>query len=282
MSAVGAYYASNPNWPAFGRAAQGLGGEQANFANEIITELLTGATLGRYSPWAEQVSDTTWQEVPREWCYTLFPIDQALLQAAEAASFGHPVPFVALLFTQPATLEAIDRALHGSRYVRDISLGIYSIEQPAVVPPVRFLVHTQHRDTLPGDGAGGGPKSIDAVAQELGGQVVFVGQTPLPDGAPRPGVTFQEALDLQLGVPGTQPPPGGGTVPVGPPPGAEVVPAPAAPDSGAEPASLVVGTKPRADQGRNDLLVLALVGAAAAGLLWWASRRKQPSTQAAT
>lgn len=249
MTAIGAYYAHQPDLPIHGLGNPEL--PQVTFADQILRELVKSAPIGGFVPWGEQVSDTTWKEAPREWLYTLWPINDSALKSVEKAAFGHPVPYVGVLFNKPATLNAIERALHGSPYRLEQSLGVYNAATREAVPRVRFLVWARHRDTVPGDGAGGGPKSMDAVAAALNGQLVYVSQGPLSEGLPRPPVSFEEALEAQLGVP--------------------VAPK-AAPTAPLLAPAVPVVTEQAA---RNSALLLVGVGlATAVGVGWYLSKRK--------
>lgn len=245
MTALGAYYQCNQNAPVHGLGTDDL--PSISFAEQTLREMLTTAPIGGFVPWGEQVSDTAWRDAPRKWLYGITPISDAVIKAVEKAAGGHPLPYAGILFDQPATFNAIDVALYGTPYVRDVSLGVYNVASRQEVPRIRFLVRARHRDTMPGDGAGGGAKSMDAAAANLKGQMVYIAQNSLPANAPVPPVPFEVALQNQLGL---QVPP-------------EMVPTPAEKQAQSEEAS-------------KQALMLAGVGlAAAVGVAYYLGKRKK-------
>lgn len=258
----GPYHLHNPDLPIYGMGAAEL--PQVGFGDEILREMLGGQPLGTYVSWAEQVSDTAWREIPvPQWSLTCVPITQAMLDQVKAAAFGHEVGWVGILFDQPATINAIERALHGTPYAFDSSLAVYDPNFQGTVPRIRFLVWARLRDSMPGDGAGGGTGSMDAAARALTGRLVYVIQGMVPATAKQPTASFQQALDAQLMVP----PPAPGTGPTPPPPG--VTPPPSVQPV---PAEIPVAPAPAAKN--NTLLWVLLGGGAAAFALWWYARSK--------
>jgi hypothetical protein len=264
---LGSYYEYNPRLPVHGLGDPAL--PQLSFADEVIRELLGGAQIGTYVPWAEQVSDTTWKEIPAEWTFACVAIQDATLKQVANLAGGHEVPFVAILMDRPATLNAIERSLYGTPYQLDSSQGLYPASASGTLPRIMFLVFCKLRDLEPGDGAGGGSTSMDAAAAQLGGKLVYVIQATAPASAQRPTVSFQQALAAQLGqqpvpVPVVTPVIGLPTVPrVGVTPvTAPLVPAPAAP---------LVATK----SSTNTWLMVFAGAAAAAGLWWYAAKKKK-------
>jgi hypothetical protein len=250
----GPYHLHNPDLPIYGMGAPEL--PQVGFGDEILREMLGGQPLGVYVSWAEQVSDVTWREIPApEWSLTCVPITQSMLDQVKGAAFGHEVGWVGVLFDQPATINAIERALHGTPYAFDSSLAVYDPNFQGTVPRIRFLVWARLRDAMPGDGAGGGSGSMDAAARALNGRLVYVIQGAVPPTVKVPRTSFQQALEAQLAPPA---------------PVLRTAPALSAtqPTPTALPDAATSATKD------NTLLWVLLGGGAAALALWWYAKSK--------
>lgn len=254
QAVLGAYYPYNPRTPVHGLGAEEL--PQVSFADEIARELLNGAVpFGAYVPWAQQVSDTSWQEVPSEWTFTCIPISNSLLGQVANLSGGHEVPYVAIVTDRPATLNAIERAFFGTPYKLDSSQAMYPASyNGASEPKITFVIFGKLRELEPGDGAGGGSSSMDSAAAALGGKLVYAIQGLPPSPANRPTMAFASVLAAQLGqtqVPTSKVIPG--TVTVAPIQTPAVAPQPA----------------------DNRWLLLLLGAAAAAGIWWYVAKNKK-------
>lgn len=199
MTAAPSYHRYNRSTPVHGMGSDDV--PQVTFADEVLREMLQARPVGSFAAWAEQIGDTAWDDkIPAEFMYTAVPVDQDALNQVKQASFGHELPYVAMLLPRPATLNAIDRELHGTPYKRDVSLAVYDLKNESQIPQILFLVYARHRDTLPFDQqGGGGNRSVQGSAERLGGRLVYVMQAPLPPHR-RPTVGFQDALNNQLGI----------------------------------------------------------------------------------
>jgi hypothetical protein len=263
----GPYTPHDPELPAYGMGQNDV--PQVGFGDEILREMLSATPLGAYVPWAQQVSDAEWSEIPQQWVFTCVPVSQQMLDEVKRAAFGHEVGWVGILFDQPATINAIERALHGTPYALDSSQAVYDLNYPGQIPRIRFLVWAQLRDMMPGDGAGGGTASMDVAAAALHGQLVYVIQGPVPAGAKRPTVNFNVALQQQLDQQRVEPSPEL-PYPITPPPG----PLPGTPPP-AEPAATAPVPAPPAPKAPTAALWYVALGMGAAALVaWWLGARK--------
>lgn len=267
----GPYVAHNPRLPIHGLGDDDL--PQVGFADQVLREMSSARPLGTLVPWAEQVSDVTWKEVPAEHAYSCFPVTDVQLQQAKAAAGGHEVTWVAILFSQPATLNAIERALFATPYALSSSQAVYPPSYSGEVPRISFLVWARLRDSMAGDGSGGGNRSMDEAARSLNGSLVYVVPSNLPDTTRRPTVSFSRALDAQLGI--TAPPIQ--TLPLfsqASSSDAPLVDAPPVPTT--VPASVRTNQASEATSSSKRTLAWVLAGGIAAfAFVWWMSSRDE-------
>ncbi len=173
------------------------------FADQVMLEILGVRDYTLVQPWAEQMSDTTWAEKDPKEQYCLYPTTQKEVDSARQGASGQDVPVMGILMSdRPATLEAIDRELFSTPYLRESSLAVFRVSDTATPPRIHWLVLCRHRDTLPvSEQEGGGGGQIQDAATRLGGTLVYPKRMSITTLVKKPGVAFNAALTSQLAIP---------------------------------------------------------------------------------
>lgn len=152
--------------------------------------------LGVFSIWATQDGDITWHDHKEESALVLYPITNHMVQHVEKASYGHPLPWVAVLTNAPRKPGVVDTAFEASRYELVETEAVYAESDGRPVPRAYFLYWAKLRD-----GTEGGRQSLDVVANNLGGKLVFpMAIERPPHMRPRPELPFETVLAAQTEV----------------------------------------------------------------------------------
>lgn len=181
VSGLGAYYRWRDNQPVSGLGGFGLGATsmQLSFAEEALVDLLQqrAEPLAVVTPWGSQTGDVSWDTIAQpEWDVVLFPLSDQVLKAAENATYGHPVGWIAVLTEKPVSLQAAYDAFVDRRYSFLSADAVYRQDDSAPTPKIYYLYWAELRDD-PSDQEGG-TQSLDSAARLLGGKLVFASQVP--------------------------------------------------------------------------------------------------------
>jgi len=153
--------------------------------------------LGVYVPWARQKGGVTWETIEEpDHDLVLYPIDAATVDRVNAASYGHELPWVGVIAERPTNSRTADEAWDATRYDLFAVEGLYDVDDARPAPRICFLYWAKLHDDV-----GGGRASLDAVAQRLGGRLVFPMQVPVSDARQLPSLPFSMVLNAQLAGP---------------------------------------------------------------------------------
>ena len=157
--------------------------------------------LGVYVPWGRQKGGVTWETIDKpDHDIAIYPISAATVDRVNAASYGHELPWVGVLTDTPVNSQTADSVWDATRYDLFSVEGVYDADDSRPAPRICFLYWAKLHDDV-----GGGRASLDAVAQRLGGQLVFPMQLPVDSPRPAPALSFAAVLAAQLAGP-TLPP----------------------------------------------------------------------------
>ena len=219
---------------------------------DLFTPLLTQARVDLLTAWATRVDATSWEPnpMPPSTNVAIFGLTDQALQAAQAASFQQPVPFVGVLSRSQVPPDAVRSAANGSAYRYYETQAVFSQSDMGDPPKIVFLHWLEARQA--GD-ASGGSKLLSVVASQLSGSLVFAMQVDYRTTVKRlpPAMSFIDAYTLQFG------PPPGGDVPTTPP----IVPGGG---GGGDGGGVVTAPPPGAKAGRSAFSKYGPVGVAIA------------------
>ncbi len=152
----------------------------------------SAAALGRYVPWARQ-SGSAWLTIsPVDHEVDLYTLTDADVAAANAASHGDEVPWVAVRTPQPVPPALALAAWDDTRYDLLAVEGVYRADDPSTAPRIEFLYWAQLHD-----GFGGGRGSLSVAAARLGGDLVWPCHVHPAPGRPEPALPFTVVLAAQ-------------------------------------------------------------------------------------
>lgn len=153
--------------------------------------------LGVYVPWARQKGGVTWETIAEpDHDLVLYPISAATVDRVNAASYGHELPWVGVVAEAPTNSRTADEVWDATRYDLFAVEGLYDVNDARPAPRICFLYWAKLHDDV-----GGGRASLDAVAQRLGGRLVFPMHVPVTDPRRPPSLPFQMVLNAQLAGP---------------------------------------------------------------------------------
>lgn len=193
-SGIGAYYA----WDSAHEPVEPINGLGETGEAKLSDEALR-ALLGRrppravVAPWALQVTDLEWQEVPhaKQSSFTLLPLTDRDLNQARRGAFGAQAQVVGVLMKRPRSLADQALAFVGTPYGPVFSLAVYSLTDTRRVALPYFLTLAVLRDVAATDR---GSRSPAAAARSLGGELVYAVSLPMKPGDRAPGAEFQQVF----------------------------------------------------------------------------------------
>lgn len=177
----------------------------AEMLNDLAGQLGL-AEMGVLTPWATRTSDLQWQEITKpDTNIATFRIDDAGIQTAqEMVLFGQRLPFLTVLTGQLQTITELEQILDGSMYELYETQAVYRQDDSAAVPNVLFLHWVR---VLPEEQISRSSKSMNKVASEMHGQLLYSQQVPVEATTLRapPSVPFAQAFGVQEPDPLFQP-----------------------------------------------------------------------------
>jgi hypothetical protein len=190
----------------------------------VLAQQLGLQRMGVYTPWAGRAGGIEWEMVaqPPNTNVVAFPINDAILQTITSLTFGHALPFVAIVTDRLATPAEAEAAFNGSPYRFYETQAVYRQDDPGNPPKISFMHWGEYRRPEdPQHGKG----STEDVAKRIGSTLVYGIQANYDDTATRspPDAGFIDALQQQLSpmespLPPAEPPPPGEEPPPGDPP----------------------------------------------------------------
>jgi hypothetical protein len=193
---------------------------QAGTGVELFDNLITNLRLpmlGTFTPWAAR-EEVDWDLVPQppETNVIVAGINDATLAQAAAAAFGMQLPWIAVFSEVLPSSAEVREAYGNSVYEFFHTQAVYDQADPNDPPRIVFLHWGRLRDQPATMAA---TKSMDQVAGELEGQLVFAAQVNYDTTRLRnpPATPFRDAFGTQFGVP-TPAPPQPTPTPIEPPP----------------------------------------------------------------
>jgi hypothetical protein len=223
LSAFGAYYPTQFEWPISAPPLEGFSGFGAlgqpppnvidAGMNALLTILKGSGAIPGVSPlytltvWGTRTSDVDWVETTRpEFDYLTYGISDGALELAKSVA-GLP-GWIAILFDDLLNPTLVKGAFIDTPYQYHSLEAVYDQKDPAATPRIRFLAWGNLRDS---SDPGGGHASMEQAARSLGGQLVFPIQVQHGTGArAAPSSSFATAMKNQFGVtigPSVVPPP---------------------------------------------------------------------------
>jgi hypothetical protein len=143
----------------------------------------------------------------------MFEISQLKIQQATLALFGQPLPFVTVYTTLLQPTVQVQSILAEAPYELFQTQAVYRQDDPNPIPQIGLLHWLRVKDI---GQAPSKPKSLDVVAQEMGGRLMFSQQVPVESTTirPMPDIPIDAVTDLlrTIPMPGVIPPiplPGG-------------------------------------------------------------------------
>jgi hypothetical protein len=134
------------------------------------------------------------------------PVTDSDLKKAKKGAFGHELPMIAVVSSQPALLERARGVFVGTPYVFQEEIALVGVSDTRAMPTPLFLFTAAEREPDDPDGGSGG---LEKTAAMLGGSLVYPIALPaLPSRGPRrPLPPIKVAISL-LPVPATRRAPG--------------------------------------------------------------------------
>jgi hypothetical protein len=167
---------------------------------ELLRDLTSQVGLrdaGVLTPWGARKSDLDWQEVKPDTNIATFEItDRDIQTARDTVLFGQQLPFLGVLSGHLQSSSELQSILDGSPYEWYETLAVYRQDDKNSVPNILFFHWLKAR---PEDQIGRTSKSMDAVASEMFGRLLFAQQVPLEGSTIRsaPAVSFSQAFNTQ-------------------------------------------------------------------------------------
>ena len=160
----------------------------------MVRSSLAYNPLGVYVPWARQKGGVTWQTIKEpDHDLVVYPITASTVARVNAESYGHELPWVGVLTETPVASRTADEVWDATRYDLFAVEAVYDADDGRSAPKICFLYWAKLHDDV-----GGGRASLDAVAQRLGGRLVFPMHVPVADARRPPSLPFNMVLDAQL------------------------------------------------------------------------------------
>ena len=149
---------------------------------------------GIVTPWAARTGDVAWTDIVNpDTNISLFSLNAAQLKKAEDVLFGTPLPFVIVLTNTIQPTTKLLEILEDAPYELYQTQAVYSQTDPKAIPSPSYAHWLKVKDTpdQPRE-----PKSMDQVAQEMGGSLRYGQQVPVESTTMRPAPTlpYSEAL----------------------------------------------------------------------------------------
>jgi hypothetical protein len=168
---------------------------------------------GVYTPWATRAGDVSWDEIKRpDTNIALFSITDAQVNKVAEITYGHPLPFVAVITRGPLTEQGVAQMWDGTAYRAYETQAVYR-QDDAKDPPTIVFLHWGERIDLSDLPRTTSP--LQPRAGAVGGSLVFAAQIPAQGTTVRaaPAVSFSDALQSQLVASGPVPAPPPAMVP---------------------------------------------------------------------
>lgn len=221
LSAMGAYYPTQFEWPISAPPLEGLGAlgqPPPGFVDAGMNALLTilrgtagvpaVAPLYTLTGWGTRTGEVDWIETTRpEFDYLTYGISDGALDLSQ--QFAGLPGWIAILHSDLLKPDLVSGAFIDTPYKFHSLEAVYDQKDPAATPRLKFLAWGNLRDSAD---PGGGRQSMDQAARSIGGQLVFpiqIQHTAASKTAPVGG--FASAMKNQFGV--SISPGGGGTTP---------------------------------------------------------------------
>jgi hypothetical protein len=180
------------------------GGEFANLSTggNLSVETMLGLTrtshrfdpIGVYVPWGKQVQGGGWETIDApDHDVLLYPITDADVRQVNSQSYGYELPWIGVLTERPVPPKVADEVFDPTRYDLFESEGVYDADDGRPSPRISFLYWAKLHDDV-----GGGRGSLDTVASQLGGKLVFPMHLPLKEPRSAPPLPFRMVLQTQL------------------------------------------------------------------------------------
>lgn len=173
-----------------------------------VAEALGLPKAGVVTPWAGREGDLAWKEITSpDTNVALFQITDAKIAEATDVLFGTPLPFVVVLTKAPASIPELQRVVRDSPYDLFETQAVYRQDDTQPVPDIYYLHWLRVKDVadIPRDA-----KSMDIVAQDMRGDLMFGQQVPVESSTVReaPAISFEDALQTDVSEPveDTEPP----------------------------------------------------------------------------
>jgi hypothetical protein len=208
----GAAWDSMPMIPA--PPGTSLGDMSAQGMLAEVAQALGLQAQGVYTPWATRSGDVSWDEIKNpDTNIALFSITDAQVNQAAEVTYGHPLPFVAVITKGPLTGQAVDNMWAGTAYKAYETQAVYRQDDAKNPPTITFLHWGERIDmsALPKQ-----TLALQPRAASVSGSLVFAAQIPVQGTTVRaaPSTSFSDALQSQLVASGPVPPPPPSMVPV--------------------------------------------------------------------
>lgn len=171
-----------------------------------ITGQLALPEMGVLTPWATRKGDLQWTEISKpDTNIATFRIDDAAIKEAQnTVLFGQRLPFLTVLTGQLQTTTELKSILDGSMYELFETQAVYRQDDQDAIPNILFLHWLR---VLPEDQIPRSSKSMNQVAGEMLGQLLYSQQVPVESSTTRaaPAITFAQAFGVQEPDPIFQP-----------------------------------------------------------------------------
>jgi len=169
----------------------------------FISELPEGLSLdalGVYTPWATRTSDLDWEVINNpDTNIATFALTDALILQAQQLTFGHPIPFVAVITAQPMTSTDVAAMWDGTAYKEYETQAVYR-QDDAKDPPTIYFIHWGERIDM--SQLSKQVLAIEPRAAAVKGRLVFAAQVPVQTTSLRapPSLPFNTVLSTQMSV----------------------------------------------------------------------------------
>jgi len=186
--------------PVFGPYSSSVGDAATSLPalalEELGRQVAAEAPFGELSLWALQDSEESFVPAQTKKKYLAFPVDPRRLSAAQAAAFGQPIPFVAVLSERMTKLSDVEAAWENTPYEDAGTEVVYREDDGKGVPTGYFL----HWANLRGDQVAVDYSKLGPSVIALGGILVYL----LPAGItgkerPAPEIPFSVAHEVRTG-----------------------------------------------------------------------------------
>lgn len=163
---------------------------------------LSLAPAGILTPWAARTGDVAWTDIVKpDTNISTFAMSEVMLKQAEQALFNTPLPFVLVLTDKIQPTTQLQEILDEAPYELYQTQAVYRQSDAKSIPSIAYVHWLKVKDL---DEQPSTPKSMDTVAQEMGGGRLLYGQqVPVESSSIRPAPTmpFSQALVYEASPP---------------------------------------------------------------------------------